>query len=278
MLTQLVNKNFDLPEYQAATPEQVAAAKVLTAVNLVKGPVIIEDVSLCCRSRRTSRSIHKWSLKSVGPMVYTRWSNHMRTILLMRCAYLHFTMVHIYIFLIISQNSTVHGTFIPVFLLTIYQLCLQYCIDTVLCRHSGERGWEERGRNSSRWIRDSEPRHVGTVRRSLFVGRVDGELVAPRGKGEFGFDPTFVPRGPANAAKTQLTFAEMSAETKNAVSHRSAALRLLQHPCRSAADVPIYSYSFLVLNILYSICSSLIATLQYRISLFNWQNCQIKDL
>ena len=62
----------------------------------------------------------------------------------------------------------------------------------------------------------------------LFVGRVDGQLVAPRGKSAFGFDPTFVPRDLPPGVKTPLTFAEMSAEAKNAISHRSAALRLLR--------------------------------------------------
>lgn len=64
----------------------------------------------------------------------------------------------------------------------------------------------------------------------LFVGRVDGQLVAPRGKSAFGFDPVFLPRDPAPGpgAKTALTFAEMPADAKNAISHRSSALRLLR--------------------------------------------------
>jgi len=50
----------------------------------------------------------------------------------------------------------------------------------------------------------------------LFEGRVPGELVAPRGEGGFGFDPIFEHDG--------TTFAEMSTEEKNAVSHRGRAL------------------------------------------------------
>jgi len=50
----------------------------------------------------------------------------------------------------------------------------------------------------------------------LFEGRVPGELVAPRGDGGFGFDPIFEHDG--------TTFAEMSTEKKNAVSHRGRAL------------------------------------------------------
>jgi len=50
----------------------------------------------------------------------------------------------------------------------------------------------------------------------LFEGRVPGELVAPRGEGGFGFDPVFEHDG--------TTFAEMSTDEKNAVSHRGRAL------------------------------------------------------
>mgnify|MGYP006285010351 FL=1 len=50
----------------------------------------------------------------------------------------------------------------------------------------------------------------------LFEGRVPGEIVAPRGEGGFGFDPIFEHDG--------TTFAEMSTDEKNAVSHRGRAL------------------------------------------------------
>jgi len=50
----------------------------------------------------------------------------------------------------------------------------------------------------------------------LFEGRVPGEIVAPRGDGGFGYDPIFEHDG--------TTFAEMSTEEKNAVSHRGRAL------------------------------------------------------
>ncbi len=50
----------------------------------------------------------------------------------------------------------------------------------------------------------------------LFEGRVPGEIVAPRGDGGFGFDPVFEHDG--------TTFAEMSTDEKNAVSHRGRAL------------------------------------------------------
>lgn len=56
----------------------------------------------------------------------------------------------------------------------------------------------------------------------LFEGRVEGRIIgAPRGQGGFGYDPVFMPEGWNN------TFAEATAEEKNAVSHRSRACRAL---------------------------------------------------
>lgn len=49
-------------------------------------------------------------------------------------------------------------------------------------------------------------------------GRLDGVLVrSPRGSGGFGYDPIFVPRG------SRRTTAELTAEEKNAISHRALA-------------------------------------------------------
>ena len=50
-------------------------------------------------------------------------------------------------------------------------------------------------------------------------GRV---LTAPRGNGGFGYDPLFLPDGLTE------TFAEISQETKNSISHRANALRRLE--------------------------------------------------
>jgi XTP/dITP diphosphohydrolase len=43
-------------------------------------------------------------------------------------------------------------------------------------------------------------------------------VASPRGSGGFGYDPVFIPAGSA------ITAAEMTAEAKNAVSHRAQAL------------------------------------------------------
>lgn len=51
-----------------------------------------------------------------------------------------------------------------------------------------------------------------------FEGRVDGEIISEkRGAGGFGYDPIFVPQGETR------TFAEMSGEEKNRISHRAQA-------------------------------------------------------
>lgn len=56
----------------------------------------------------------------------------------------------------------------------------------------------------------------------LFEGIVEGQIIEQeRGEEGFGYDPLFVPEGRGR------TFAEMSAEEKNAVSHRGRAVRKL---------------------------------------------------
>lgn len=61
--------------------------------------------------------------------------------------------------------------------------------------------------------------HADGEQVEVFEGRVDGQLVAPRGDGGFGYDPIFEYEGE--------TFAELSMDRKNAVSHRARALSKL---------------------------------------------------
>jgi len=56
----------------------------------------------------------------------------------------------------------------------------------------------------------------------LFKGRTDGQIVSPRGPTDFGWDPCFEPAG------HNQTYAEMTKELKNAISHRSRALQALK--------------------------------------------------
>lgn len=59
-------------------------------------------------------------------------------------------------------------------------------------------------------------------REYLFEGRVDGEiLIAPQGTEGFGYDPIFRPEG------FRESFAEMSMEAKNGISHRGRAMQQL---------------------------------------------------
>ena len=59
-------------------------------------------------------------------------------------------------------------------------------------------------------------------REFLFEGIVEGRIATePSGCGGFGYDPLFIPDG------SDITFSEMSAEAKNAVSHRGRAVRRL---------------------------------------------------
>lgn len=77
--------------------------------------------------------------------------------------------------------------------------------------------------------KDNRNAHFSTVialvmggEEHIFEGRVDGTIAhEPSGCGGFGYDPVFVPE---NSGRT---FSEMSAEEKNAISHRGRATRKL---------------------------------------------------
>uniref|UniRef100_A0A915LT66 Inosine triphosphate pyrophosphatase n=1 Tax=Meloidogyne javanica TaxID=6303 RepID=A0A915LT66_MELJA len=55
-----------------------------------------------------------------------------------------------------------------------------------------------------------------------FQGRTEGIIVEPRGSRQFGWDPCFMPNGFGK------TFAEMTSEEKNKISHRGKALEKLK--------------------------------------------------
>lgn len=59
----------------------------------------------------------------------------------------------------------------------------------------------------------------------LFEGRIDGDIATnPRGNSGFGYDPIFVPEG------YLVSFAELSSEEKNRISHRALAVeKLVEH-------------------------------------------------
>jgi XTP/dITP diphosphohydrolase len=65
----------------------------------------------------------------------------------------------------------------------------------------------------------------------VVTGRVEGRLIrAPRGSGGFGYDPIFLPGG------FDQTTAEMTAEAKDAISHRGRAFRALAPFITAAFD------------------------------------------
>ncbi|MFR9165696.1 MAG: non-canonical purine NTP diphosphatase [Dysgonomonas sp.] len=56
----------------------------------------------------------------------------------------------------------------------------------------------------------------------LFEGQIDGEIIqTPKGDSGFGYDPVFIPNG------YDKTFAEMTDDEKNGISHRAMAVRKL---------------------------------------------------
>jgi XTP/dITP diphosphohydrolase len=75
---------------------------------------------------------------------------------------------------------------------------------------------------------------VGRVQR-LFEGRCAGRLAAePRGEGGFGYDPAFLP-DEGDAVPAGLTMAQLSADQKDAISHRGRAARALEEWLASSA-------------------------------------------
>ncbi len=63
----------------------------------------------------------------------------------------------------------------------------------------------------------------------MYRGKVEGQLIwPPRGSSGFGYDPIFQPFG------SQKTFGQMTSAEKNAISHRSMALRAFFKSCFAA--------------------------------------------
>jgi inosine triphosphate pyrophosphatase len=67
----------------------------------------------------------------------------------------------------------------------------------------------------------AKPQETDSKKFNYFIGETKGEIVPPRGPENFGWDPVFQPDG------FKQTFAEMSSEQKNAISHRYKALNNL---------------------------------------------------
>jgi len=152
---EIDSQELDIPEIQGTTQE-VAIAKCRRAAELLGGPCITEDTSLCFEALKGLPGPYiKYFLKELGHE---------------------------------GLNT----------LLTGFPTKAAWA----LCTFAYSAG------------PNSEP--------ILFEGRTDGQIVPARGDGKFGWDPIFEPVG------TGKTYAEMSAEQKNKLSHRYRALEKLQ--------------------------------------------------
>lgn len=69
----------------------------------------------------------------------------------------------------------------------------------------------------------------------LFDGRTEGFIVPARGSKEFGWDPIFEPTEQGNS-NSKKTYAEMSGDEKDAISHRGRAFRKFREYLMSNAD------------------------------------------
>ncbi len=157
---ELASHDVDLMEIQSDDPEEIVTDKVKRAYEVLKQPVIVEDVS-------------------AG----------------------------------LAQFKGLPGPFIKFYMKKLGQ--------DALYKLAGEKDGAEAVVSCTAAYYDGDTLLV--VR-----GDIDGTVVAPRPGSDFGFDVTFIPDG-----HTQ-TFSEMSGEEKDAVSHRSLAIRLLLDAMRQA--------------------------------------------
>ena len=90
-------------------------------------------------------------------------------------------------------------------------------IEKLLCELEGKDNRKAHFRTVVTFCADGEPLQ--------FEGRVDGSIATTlSGDGGFGYDPVFIPD------ETGISFAEMTSEAKNAISHRGRALsRFFEH-------------------------------------------------
>ncbi len=147
---ELTNHAIDLPELQGE-PEHISREKTRLAAEHVKGPVIVEDTSLC-----------------------------------------------------FNALNGLPGPYIRDFLGKLGHDGL----NTLLAGHEDKTAYSQ-----TIFGYTDGPGHEIL----LFPGRCAGTIVPPRGD-YFGWDPIFQPEG------KEQTFAEMTREEKNAISHRSRAL------------------------------------------------------
>jgi len=92
-------------------------------------------------------------------------------------------------------------------------------------------GWDDKGAYASAIFAFSEGAGEEPI---IFEGRTLGKIVSQRGPPDFGWDPVFEPSEGVGGK----TFAEMTKDEKNAISHRAKALaKLRDYLIKNAADL-----------------------------------------
>jgi inosine triphosphate pyrophosphatase len=150
----ITNEKVDLPELQSLNLSEVVEAKARAAYEVIKQPVLVDDVALTFTALRNEQGVGlpgpfiKFFLEALGPSGIA-------------------DLVHKY-----EDHSA------------LAQAALGYFDGTTF---------------------------------TLFIGEEMGEIVEPRGGSGFGWDSMFQPQG------YEQTYAEMTDEVKNQISHRAMA-------------------------------------------------------
>jgi inosine triphosphate pyrophosphatase len=71
----------------------------------------------------------------------------------------------------------------------------------------------------------------------LFEGKTEGRIVPARGSNDFGWDPIFEPTEDEQGSGSRKTYAEMTRDEKNAISHRGRAFHKFREYLLSDSDI-----------------------------------------
>ncbi|XP_077913143.1 inosine triphosphate pyrophosphatase isoform X3 [Halichoerus grypus] len=180
----LVAQKIDLPEYQGE-PDEISVQKCREAARQVQGPVLVEDTCLCFSALGGLPGPYiKWFLEKLKPE-------------------------GLYQLLAGFEDKSA------------YALCT-FALST---GDPGEPVRLFRGRTLMWKLKVTAPGAARTAQISSSshpCPSVEGQIVAPRGCRDFGWDPCFQPDG------YEQTYAEMPKAEKNTISHRFRALLELQ--------------------------------------------------
>lgn len=179
-------KDIDLPEYQGEI-DDICKRKCEEALKQLNTPVIVEDTSLCFNALGGLPGIHLRSFEYFNSSVN------------LAIQFLHKLKLFLFLFFFFFE-----GPYIKWFLLKLGPDGLP----RLLADFPDKRG--------SAICTLAYANQNGDV--ILFRGETEGTIVTPRGNSGFGWDSCFLPKG------YDQTYAEMSSEVKNAISHRHKAV------------------------------------------------------